>query len=179
MVENDDYIDLNSRYDGKSVDYNQSLWYMNKLEDVPIPDPYVYVENDVYYIVGTSDRNPDVVDCYVTTDFVDYQLYAEIYNPVLYDGWEDREEALVFAPEIYCFDGVYYMYGTRCDREKGHVSDAVDVYTSADLENWSAPAECCKMPEAYSQLFAPEVHAYNGAYYMLVSPRCEGRRRGT
>ena len=106
LIENEDYIDLNSCYDGESIDYDQSLWYMNNLDDVPLSDPYVYVENDVYYIVGTSDRNPNVVDCYVTTDLIDYELYAEIYNPVLYDGWEDRKEALVFAPEIYCFDGV-------------------------------------------------------------------------
>ena len=115
LIENEDYIDLSSQYDGKSFDYNESLWYMNNLKDVPLPDPYVYVENGTYYIVGTSDRNPDVVDCYVTTDFVNYELHKEIYNPVLYEGWEDREEALVFAPEIYCFDGVYYMYYSAKD----------------------------------------------------------------
>ena len=116
LVENEDYIDLTSQYDGEKFDYNDSLWYINDLADVPLPDPYVFVENDTYYIVGTSDRNPDVVDCYVTTDFVNYELYKEIYNPVLYDGWEDREEALVFAPEIYCFDGVYYMYYSAKDK---------------------------------------------------------------
>ena len=116
LIENEDYIDLSSQYDGESIDYNESLWYMNNLKDVPLPDPHVYVENDTYYIVGTSDRNPDVVDCYVTTDFVNYELYTEIYNPVLYDGWEDRKEALVFAPEIYCFDGVYYMYYSAKDQ---------------------------------------------------------------
>lgn len=115
LIENEDYIDLASSYDGESIEYNKSLWYVNLLKDVPLPDPYVYVENGTYYIVGTSDRNPDVVDCYVTTDFVNYELHKEIYNPVLYEGWEDREEALVFAPEIYCFDGVYYMYYSAKD----------------------------------------------------------------
>lgn len=117
LVENEDYIDLASKYDGKTMEYNKSLWYINMLKDVPLPDPYVYVEGNTYYIVGTSDRNPDVVDCYVTTDFVTYEVYKEIYNPLLYDGWEDREEALVFAPEIYCFDGVYYMYYSAKDEK--------------------------------------------------------------
>ena len=116
LVENEDYIDLSSQYDGKNIDYNESIWYMNNLKDVPLPDPHVYVEGDTYYIVGTSDRNPDVVDCYVTTDFVNYTLHKEIYNPTLYNGWEDREQALVFAPEIYCFDGVYYMYYSAKDK---------------------------------------------------------------
>lgn len=115
LVENEDYIDIASQYDGKSLKYDESMWYMNNLKDVPLPDPHVYVENDTYYIVGTSDRDPNVVDCYVTKDFANYELYTEIYNPVLYDGWEDREEALVFAPEIYCFDGVYYMYYSAKD----------------------------------------------------------------
>jgi GH43 family beta-xylosidase len=116
LVENEDYIDLSSQYDGKNIEYDESIWYMNNLKDVPLPDPYVYVEDDTYYIVGTSDRNPDAVDCYVTTDFVNYTLHKEIYNPTLYKGWEDRKEALVFAPEIYCFDGVYYMYYSAKDK---------------------------------------------------------------
>ena len=115
LVENEDYLDLASQYDGKTIDYNESLWYMNNLTDVPLPDPYVYVEGDTYYIVGTSDRNPNVVDCYVTTDFVTYDVLEEIYNPSLYEGWEHNAEALIYAPEIYCFDGVYYMYYSAKD----------------------------------------------------------------
>ena len=116
LIENEDYIDLTSTYNGEGFEYNESLWYMNLLKDVPLPDPYVYVEDDIYYIIGTNDKNPDVVDCYVTTDFVTYDIHEEIYNPVLYEGWEDREQALIFAPEIYCFDGVYYMYYSAKDQ---------------------------------------------------------------
>lgn len=115
LVENEDYIDLTSSYDGKSFNYNESMWYMNLLKDVPLPDPHVFVEDGTYYIVGTSDRDVNVVDCYVTTDFVTYEPHYAIYNPCLYDGWESRTDALVFAPEIYCFDGVYYMYYSAKD----------------------------------------------------------------
>lgn len=115
LMEDEDYIDLSSIYDGKSFNYNESMWYMNLLKDVPLPDPYVFVEDGTYYIVGTSDRDVNVVDCYVTTDFVTYEPHYAIYNPCLYDGWESRTEALVFAPEIYCFDGVYYMYYSAKD----------------------------------------------------------------
>lgn len=110
LVENEDYIDLTSSYDGKSFNYNESMWYMNLLKDVPLPDPHVYVEDGTYYIVGTSDRSVNTVDCYVTTDFINYEAHYNIYDPSLYNGWEDKSQALVFAPEIYCFDGVYYMY---------------------------------------------------------------------
>ena len=115
LVENEDYIDLTSSYDGKSFNYNESMWYMNLLKDVPLPDPYVYVEDGTYYIVGTSDRSINTVDCYVTTDFINYEAHYNIYDPSLYNGWEDKSQALVFAPEIYCFDGVYYMYYSAKD----------------------------------------------------------------
>ncbi len=115
LTENEDYIDLSSRYNGTSFEYDESLWYMNMLKDVPLPDPFVFVENGTYYIVGTSDRNNNVVDCYVTTDFVTYDFYPAIYDPLLYSGWEDRVYALIFAPEIYCFDGMYYLYYSAKD----------------------------------------------------------------
>lgn len=114
LIENQDYIDLSSSYDGVGFEYNEYLWYMNDLKDVPLPDPYVFVENDTYYIVGTSDRNINVVDCYVTTDFVTYTPFYGIFNPSLYDGWES-DQPEVYAPEIYCFDGVYYMYYSAMD----------------------------------------------------------------
>ena len=116
LVENEDYIDLSSKYDGESFDFDKSLWYMNDLKDVPLPDPFVYVEDDTYYIVGTNDRNVNTVDCYVTKDFSTYTHYRDIYDPSKYGGWENNS-AEIFAPEIYCFDGVYYMYYSANDKQ--------------------------------------------------------------
>ncbi len=116
LVEGEDYLDLSSAYNGKTFEYNENLWYMNDLQDVPLPDPFVFAEDDTYYIVGTSDRNINVVDCYVTSDFVNYELHTGIYDPSLYEGWEgDNPE--VYAPEIYLFDGVYYMYYSANDKD--------------------------------------------------------------
>ena len=127
LVEGEDYIDIASTWDGNSFEYNESLWYMNTLDDVPLPDPQVFVEDGIYYIVGTSDRNVNVVDCYVTTDFVTYEPHYGIYNPTLYEGWESREEAIIYAPEIYCFDGVYYMYYSAKDENQNRRSSVVSA----------------------------------------------------
>lgn len=116
LIENEDYIDLASKYDGESFDYNKSLWYMNDLKDIPLPDPFVYVEGDTYYIVGTNERNVNTVDCYVTIDFSTYSVYHDIYDPSKYGGWES-DSAEIYAPEIYCFDGVYYMYYSANDKD--------------------------------------------------------------
>ena len=127
LVEWEDYIDIASTWEGNSFEYNESLWYMNSLDDVPLPDPQVFVEDGIYYIVGTSDRNVNVVDCYVTTDFVTYEPHYGIYNPHLYEGWESRTESIIYAPEIYCFGGVYYMYYSAKDENQNRRSSVVSA----------------------------------------------------
>ena len=115
LVEGIDYIDHSTTYDGKKFVYDESMWYINELKDVPLPDPHVYYEDGLYYITGTSDRsNGKVVDCYITEDFVYYDR-KEIYNPANYDGWELDYNPQIYAPEIYKFDGKYYMYYSAND----------------------------------------------------------------
>ena len=117
LVEGEDYIDHSATYDGKGLTYDSSMWYVNDLKSVPLADPHVYVENGKYYITGTTDRDNSVIDCYVTEDFVTYKRHLAIYDTAAFDGWEDDEDPEVFAPEVYCFDGVYYMYYSAKDKD--------------------------------------------------------------
>ena len=114
LVDGVDYIDHASTYDGKGMSYDETVWYVNELRDVPLPDPHVYVEDNTYYIIGTSDRDGNVIDCYSTEDFVTYEKHLAIYNPATFDGWE-ADNADIYAPELYCFDGIYYMYYSAKD----------------------------------------------------------------
>lgn len=115
LVDGVDYIDHNSTYDGDTLSYKDSMWYVNELNDVPLPDPQIYVENGIYYIVGTSDRDGKVIDCYSTLDFVTYEKHLGIYEPADFNGWE-ASDASIFAPEMYCFDGIYYLYYSAKDK---------------------------------------------------------------
>lgn len=110
-----DYEDHTSTYDGTDVSYNDSMWYVNNLDEVPLADPHVFSEDGTFYIVGTSDRDNGVIDCYSTQDFVNYTAHYGIYNPKSYGGWE-ANNAEIYAPELYCFDGVYYMYYSAIDQ---------------------------------------------------------------
>ena len=110
-----DYVDHTSTYDGKGLTYDETMWYVNKLDSVPLPDPFVFVEDGTYYIVGTSDRDGNVIDCYTTEDFVNYERHTAIYNPASIGSWESANAA-IYAPELYCFDGLYYMYYSANDR---------------------------------------------------------------
>ncbi|MBE6925202.1 MAG: hypothetical protein E7461_00015 [Ruminococcaceae bacterium] len=114
LSEGVDYIDHTTTYDGEMLAYDNTMWYVNDLKDVPLPDPHVFVEDGVYYIVGTSDRDGNVIDCYSTEDFVNYERHLAVYDPAQYEGWE-AAEAAIYAPELYCFDGIYYMYYSAKD----------------------------------------------------------------
>lgn len=110
LVEYNHYLDHANTYDGEYFEYDDSMWYINDLDKVSLPDPHVYEEDGTYYIVGTSDRSGcKVVDCYYTTDFVNYESAYGIFNPIPFKGWENSNP-LIYAPEMYCFDGVYYLY---------------------------------------------------------------------
>lgn len=88
-------------------------------------------------------------------------------------------------PFILTYEGKYYMYGTRgantwdcTDKSKL----GFDVYVSEDLENWSAPQpifECFDGFWGDRQYWAPEVHYYNGKFYLFATFKNENVCRGT
>lgn len=84
-------------------------------------------------------------------------------------------------PFVIYENGTYYMYGTRA-ASFGCGTNGFDVYTSTDLETWSDPIPCFdsgKYGLNDESNWAPEVHAYKGAYYMLATFNPKGRHRGT
>lgn len=87
-----------------------------------------------------------------------------------------RLDIRIRDPFIYLEDGTYYMYA-RCDNNMG-----VQVYKSTDLENFSEPTVCFTPPAdfwATMDNWAPEMHKYNGKYYLFVSYKAENACRGT
>lgn len=84
-------------------------------------------------------------------------------------------------PFVLYEDGIYYLYGTRAKNFGIHVG-GFDVYTSADMETWSEPHECFNSNAHSMNIhvnWAPEVHKYNGAYYMFATFTDKFGRRGT
>ena len=41
LEEGVDYLDHASTYDGTGLSYDESMWYVNDLTAVPLPDPHV------------------------------------------------------------------------------------------------------------------------------------------
>lgn len=95
-------------------------------------------------------------------------------------------------PFILSENGKYYLYGSR-GAERNALPLGLDVYVSDDLETWSGPIVVFTAPEGFSthtdprphaawsdwDFWAPEVHAYRGAYYLFVTFRQKNACRGT
>lgn len=88
-------------------------------------------------------------------------------------------------PFILVHEGKYYMYGTRAQNTWERVGldqNGFDVYESDDLENWSEPKPIFEHFDGFwgdRQFWAPEVHSYNGKFYLFASFIGDGYHRGT
>ena len=88
-------------------------------------------------------------------------------------------------PFILMENGRYYMYGTRAKNtwERQPLQNlGFDVYVSDNLEDWSEPKEIFSYKDGFwgtTQYWAPEVHKYNGKFYMLATFKGDAYHRGT
>lgn len=92
-----------------------------------------------------------------------------------------RNEINIRDPFVLVDGGAYYLYGTRGETCWGP-ADGFDVYVSRDLENWDGPAVCFHNDGSFwadRNYWAPEVHVWQGKYYMFASFKNEQIRRGT
>ena len=79
-------------------------------------------------------------------------------------------------------DNKYYLFGTRGEECWTDAATGLDYYTGTDLQNWEGPFVTFDPPENFwsdRNFWAPEVHAYQGRYYMFVTFKAEGVARGT
>lgn len=76
----------------------------------------------------------------------------------------------------------YYLFGTTDKDCWGGPGTGFDCYRSKDLENWDGPIAAFRPPHGFwanTNFWAPEVHAYNGRFYMFASFKADNRYRGT
>lgn len=88
------------------------------------------------------------------------------------------EDIRIRDPYIVVRDGVYYMY------KSDYTSDNKNIYVlkSRDLKEWGEPKVVYTLSEdswGCADLWAPEVHLYNGKYYMFLSLLGKNGLRGT
>ena len=95
------------------------------------------------------------------------------------------DEINIRDPFILPYCKKYYMYGTRVgDPADGGWGEQAgfDVYISEDLENWSEPKSVFEKTDDFwgeKEFWAPEVHFYNGRFYMFATFKADGKCRAT
>jgi GH43 family beta-xylosidase len=78
-------------------------------------------------------------------------------------------------------DGKYYLYGTT-NKDPWRGRDGFNMFISTDLEEFDGPYTVFTPTEDFfgeHSFWAPEVHKYNGKYYMLATFFRTGFHRGT
>jgi len=63
-----------------------------------------------------------------------------------------------------------YLYAQAANRP-GSGYQGVEVYTSTNLTDWTPPRPVLALPDdqKVAMVWAPEMHAYDGAYYLFVT----------
>ena len=83
-------------------------------------------------------------------------------------GAIDLKDIHIRDPYILPVDGTYYLY--RSSTQKG--IGGVEVFKSKDLVEWEGPTRVLSLPSdnwATGGIWAPEVHRYNGKYYLFAT----------
>lgn len=68
--------------------------------------------------------------------------------------------------------GYYYMYKSASVNRDGQTLGGVETYRSKDLKNWEGPVQVFTVPDdnwITGAVWAPEVHPYNGKYYLFAT----------
>ncbi len=98
------------------------------------------------------------------------------FPPILSAATTQRSEIRIRDPFVLpdSASGTYYIYGTTTSGIfDGNIErKAVMVFKTKDLDNWEKPIPVFEIPENHwgrETVWAPEVHFYNGRYYLFIT----------
>lgn len=91
-------------------------------------------------------------------------------------------EVRIRDPYIVVYNNEYYMYKSGYGSGDKSKESSIFVHKSKDLKLWKEETIVYTLPEdswGYRDLWAPEVHLYEGKYYMFLSILGKSGLRGT
>lgn len=78
--------------------------------------------------------------------------------------------------------GEYFLFGSTDKNVWNGPGVGFDCYRSRDLKNWDGPIPAFRPRKDFwgtTQFWAPEVHEFNGRYFMFATFKTDGHCRGT
>ena len=93
--------------------------------------------------------------------------FVQANSQVLKSGDIRVRDPYIYADQA---TSTYFLYAQAANR-KGSAFTGVEVYKSKDLVNWQEPKPVLVLPDSMNiaAVWAPEMHEYNGAYYLFVT----------
>ena len=90
---------------------------MININDINIRDPFIYKEEDVYYLYGTNiiDGVPKGFYGYKSNDLINFEGPFSLFVPNDKKKYGDK---VFWAPEVYKYEGKYYLLGTLYNDEE-------------------------------------------------------------
>ena len=87
-----------------------------------------------------------------------------------------REDIHIRDPFVFSENGIYYLLGTTGDDSWGDLT----LFISSDLENFQKKSIMVTdgSLDTYTDIWAPELHKYNDAYYLILSVFRKDKGRG-
>lgn len=93
-----------------------------------------------------------------------------------------RNEIFMRDPFLYVEDGIGYLVGTTCKSAWSGLATSFLGYVTTDLENFEGPFVLFENNNdfwAEENFWAPELHKYNGKYYLIASFFKKGKCRAS
>ncbi len=107
---------------------------MLKREDIRIRDPFILAENGIYYMYGTTDleggslRARNTFSVYTSTDLENFSEPKVVVDGEKLGFWGTFD---FWAPEVYKYNGRYYLFGS-CKAEGKHRATQIFVCDTPD-----------------------------------------------
>ncbi len=109
------------------------------LKDVWMRDPYIYLHNDTYYLTYTT--GDDDMPLWTSDDLVNWNKEGQIYNIDKLPMYGELESVCksknmvpkLWAPEIYNYDGVWYMLHTTNGQQAAIVSSKSPLFDKFEI----------------------------------------------
>ncbi len=138
-----------------AADVVQNPAKLHKVENLQIRDPYIFVEDGTYYMYGT--RSFGKLDVFTSTDLGVWTELApafaggdEFWGNAAGSSEVEGKLAAYWAPEVFKYEGAYYMFATFTKDEEAMNQQAV-VILKADS------------PEGPFTVWSEDTRGYKGA----------------
>ena len=143
-------------------------------DNLPVRDPFILEDNGVYYLYGTSSFGR--LDVYTSTDLYQWTkenacfvAYGDFFgNAVVFSDVSGKEKAS-WAPEVYKYDGAYYMLATFTqDTETMNQQATVMLKADSPLGPFEMWSDGPVTPAGHSCLDAT-LYFENGIPYLIYA----------